>query len=53
MQVNEWAGVLLAYLFYPVGWENSWFGQYPSMSTFDASSTKLTQTVDNWTCLNE
>ncbi|KAA1075364.1 hypothetical protein PGT21_034305 [Puccinia graminis f. sp. tritici] len=24
-QVNEWAGVLLAYLFYPVGWENSWF----------------------------
>ncbi|WAR54424.1 hypothetical protein PtB15_4B41 [Puccinia triticina] len=24
-QVNEWVGVLLAYLFYPVGWEHSWF----------------------------
>ncbi|KAI9604714.1 hypothetical protein H4Q26_002683 [Puccinia striiformis f. sp. tritici PST-130] len=24
-QVNEWVGVLLAYLFYPVGWEKSWF----------------------------
>lgn len=24
-QVNEWVGVLLAYVFYPVGWEHSWF----------------------------
>lgn len=37
-QVNEWVGVLLAYLFYPVGWENSWFNGgkkdgFPFLST--------------------
>jgi len=37
-QVNEWVGVLLAYLFYPVGWEKSWFNGgkddgFPFLST--------------------
>lgn len=37
-QVNEWAGVLFAYVFYSVGWEQSWFhggkdNGFPFLST--------------------